>query len=304
VILLGSGPLEPILANAANDPCVSETHSGTPPQIGGAVGVGAAQAQTVGSPTTGTAGARVADVGVNLGPTLLPLNIAVEGINASSSYYCQGTTLSYAGSSQVAAISINGLAIAVPDPSAPVDIDLGDILTIHLNQTVVASVGDRTEVTRRSVFIESKLNTVRAMPRPRTVTVKGLVAQAPGTMPGEMPAIEPEGTGTVMVVTVPGLGVGMPPAPAQGLPATPARASPRAIWVARSFDSMKAARLVTSVWSPVLVTSVWLRCTVRMSPRSISSGALGSGMLMARSLILIPATWELPAKASVVPWQK
>jgi hypothetical protein len=157
VILLGAGPIEPILANDPNDPCLSETRSGTPPQIGGAVGVGAAQAQTVASPTTGTAGARVADVGVNLGPTLLPLNIAVEGINASSSYYCQGTTLSYAGSSQVAAISINGLVIAIPDPSAPVDIDLGDLLTIHLNQTVVASVGDRTEVTRRSVFIESKL---------------------------------------------------------------------------------------------------------------------------------------------------
>ena len=157
VILLGGAAIEPILANAQNDACVSETRSGTPPQAGGAVSVGAAQAQTVGSAQTGTAGARVADVGVNLGPTLLPLQIAVEGVNASSSYYCQGTTLAYAGSSQVAAISVNGLVIAVPDPSAPVDIDLGDILTIHLNQTVVASVGDRTEVTRRAVFIESKL---------------------------------------------------------------------------------------------------------------------------------------------------
>ncbi|MDX6645210.1 MAG: hypothetical protein QOK40_937, partial [Miltoncostaeaceae bacterium] len=106
VTLLGVGPIEPILANDKNDPCKSETHSGTPPQAGGAVSVGAAQAQTVGSPLTGAASARVADVGVNLGPTLLPLTIAVEGINAQASYFCQGTTLAFAGSSQVAGINI------------------------------------------------------------------------------------------------------------------------------------------------------------------------------------------------------
>ena len=124
-------------------------------------------------------------------------------------------------------------------------------------------------------------------------------------MPGEMPAIEPEGTGTWMVVTVPGPGMGAAPAPAQGLPSTPARASPRAIWVARSLDSMKTARLVTSVRPPgVLATTVWLRCTVRMAPRSMSSGAVGSGIAILAPLIEMAATWEPPAKASVVPWQK
>jgi hypothetical protein len=157
VILLGSPALEPILANDPNDPCVSETRSGTPPASGGAVAVGAAQAQTVGSPLTGAASARVADVGVNLGATLLPLTIAVEGVNAQSSYFCQGTTLAYSGASQVAGISINGLKINIPDPSAPLDIDLGDILVVHLNQTVVTKNGDLTEVTKRAVFIESKL---------------------------------------------------------------------------------------------------------------------------------------------------
>jgi hypothetical protein len=135
---------------------VAETRSGTPPQVGGAVSLGAAQAQTVAA-GQGTAGARVADVGVNLGPTLLPLKVTLSGINASASYYCQGTTLSFAGSSQVVGLAINDLKIDIPDPSAPVDIDLGDILTIHLNQTVITHTGDLTEVTRRAAFIESKL---------------------------------------------------------------------------------------------------------------------------------------------------
>src|SRR5438105_7452964 len=49
--------------------------------------------------------------------------------------------------------------------------------------------------------------TVRAMPRPRTLTVKGFWAQAPGVMPGARPAIEPEGTGTLITVTCAVVGV-------------------------------------------------------------------------------------------------
>jgi hypothetical protein len=157
VILLGGAPIEPVLANDANDPCKSETKSGTPPANGGAVSVGAAQAQTVGE-GQGSASARVADVGVNLGPTLLPLQILVQGVNAQASYFCQSdNTLAFAGSSQVAGISINGLQINIPDPGAPLDIDLGDILTVHLNQTVVNQTTGYTEVTKRAAFIESKL---------------------------------------------------------------------------------------------------------------------------------------------------
>jgi hypothetical protein len=96
-------------------------------------------------------------VGVNLGPSLLPLKIGLSGVTASASYACQGPGLVFAGSSEVLGLDINGLEIALPDPTAPVDIELGDVLTIHLNQTVVTSRGDLTEVTRRAAFIESRL---------------------------------------------------------------------------------------------------------------------------------------------------
>src|SRR5437660_7321294 len=97
----------------------------------------------------------------------------------------------------------------------------------------------------RLTILPSTEKTVRAMPRPRTVTMKGLVAQAPGVMPGEMPAIEPAGTGTLITVTWVLVGVGTAAPAAQGFPATPARASPSTIWVARSLDSMSTARRVT-----------------------------------------------------------
>src|SRR5207244_1401716 len=77
VILLGIGPIEPVVANAGGDPCSTETRASGPPETGGAVSLGVAQAATVGQ-DQGTAGARVADVGVNLGPTLLPLKITVS----------------------------------------------------------------------------------------------------------------------------------------------------------------------------------------------------------------------------------
>jgi hypothetical protein len=156
VILLGGPPIEPVLANAAADPCISETHSGTPPQASGAVSLQAAQAVTVGE-GQGSASARVADVGVNLGASLLPLQIGLSGVTASAGYTCQGGGLVFAGSSQVLGVNINGLKIELPDPGAPVDLELGDLLTIHLNQTVVSSHGDLTEVTKRAAFVESKL---------------------------------------------------------------------------------------------------------------------------------------------------
>src|SRR5438105_2710697 len=156
VILLGGSPIEPVLANAAADPCVSETHSGVPPQAGGAVSLGAAQAMTVAG-GQGSASARVADVGVNLGPSLLPLQIGLSGVNASASYACQSGALVFNGSSEVLGVSINGLEIDIPNPGAPVDIELGDLLTIHLNQTVVSTRGDLTEVTKRAAFAESTL---------------------------------------------------------------------------------------------------------------------------------------------------
>jgi hypothetical protein len=227
VILLGGSPLEPVVANAANDACASEIRSSGPPQTGGALSLGAAQAATV-DQGQGTASARVADVGVNLGPTLLPLKIGVSGVNASASYACQGAGLVFAGSSQVLGITINGAQINIPDKNAPVDIELGDLLTIHLNQTLTTTTGDLTEVTRRAVDIESKLLATQivlgearagvagnpcaqgaSVPTPTSTQVTVIKVPVPsGSIAGISPGITPGACATKpFIVTVRGRGI-------------------------------------------------------------------------------------------------
>jgi hypothetical protein len=155
VVLLGI-VVEPVVANAGSDPCQTQISARGAPETSGLVTVGAADAATV-DEGQGSSSARVADVGVNL-DTLLPLQITISGLNASASYTCDTTgNLMFAGTSQVAGLKIAGLEIKLPDANAPVDIDLGDILTLHLNQTVVTGSGDLIQVTRRAAFLESKL---------------------------------------------------------------------------------------------------------------------------------------------------
>jgi hypothetical protein len=155
VVLLGT-VLEPVVANAGNDACQSQVQATGIPETGGIVLVGAANAATV-NEGQGTATARVADVGVNLA-SLLPLSIKISGLNATSSYSCDGLgNLMFTGGSEVAGVNIAGIQINLPDGNAPVDIDLGDILVLHLNQTVVSGSGDLIQVTKRAAFLESKL---------------------------------------------------------------------------------------------------------------------------------------------------
>jgi len=195
VILLGGAPLEPVLANGADDPCVTETHSGTPPAASGVVSLGTAQAATIGA-GQGSASADIADVGINLGPSLLPLNIGLTGVKAEASYSCQNGGLVFAGSSQVVGVNINGLALNIPDPSQPVDVDLGDILTLHLNQTVVTTKGDLTEVTKRAAFIESKLLATQ-------IVLGEAIAGVAGNPCGAGGAPTVPNTGAVTVIKVP-----------------------------------------------------------------------------------------------------
>jgi len=157
IVLLGT-TLEPVVANAGDDPCQTQTTSRGDPQTAGLLSVGAADAATIEQDNKqGSASSQVADVGVNLN-TLLPLQITLNGLNASVAYTCDATgQLQYASSSQVAGLKIAGLTINLPDANAPVDIDLGDLLTLHLNQTVVSGSGDLVQVTRRAAFLESKL---------------------------------------------------------------------------------------------------------------------------------------------------
>jgi hypothetical protein len=155
VVLLGV-TIEPVVANAGSDPCQTQTSTRGQPETSGLVTVGAADAATIGD-GQGSSTARVADVGVNLSPGLLPLDITISGLNATSSYTCDPQLGAvYAGSSQVAGVKIAGLQINLPDANAPVDIDLGDLLTLHLNQTLVSGSGDLITVTRRAAFLESK----------------------------------------------------------------------------------------------------------------------------------------------------
>jgi hypothetical protein len=196
IILLGT-TLEPVVANAGSDPCQTQTSTRGVPETSGLVTVGAADAATV-DEGQGTATARVADVGVNLS-TLLPLQITISGLNASSSYKCDEVgNLKFESSSQVAGVKIAGLVINLPDPQAPVDIDLGDLLVLHLNQTLVGGSGDVVTVTRRAAFLESKLLGIQLSLAEAT---SGFAGDPCGL--GIAPGVPPNPTGVIQRIFVP-----------------------------------------------------------------------------------------------------
>jgi hypothetical protein len=117
-------------------------------------------------------------------------------VQAAASYSCHNGGLVFAGSSQVVGVNINGLALNIPDPSQPIDVDLGDILTLHLNQTVVTTKGDLTEVTKRAAFVESKLLATQ-------IVLGEAVAGVAGNPCGAGGAPTVPNTGAVTVIKVP-----------------------------------------------------------------------------------------------------
>ena len=94
----------------------------------------------------------VVNLPVNL-PALGLLTIRAELLNAEARYTCQGTTPVPSSASRVGRITVNGIPIEVPSGGAPLDVNLGNVATLHLNQTVV----EPGKITRRAFVLESAL---------------------------------------------------------------------------------------------------------------------------------------------------
>jgi len=173
IALLGGAPLEPVVANNQQDPCRSEDKSNGDPTEAGTASVGALQAQTVATDDGVVASARAADLVVNLGGVL----VGVEGINAEAAYSCAMGTPVGRSSSTVAKVTILGGEVNLPDPSKPAKIDLGAVLTIHLNKRTV--VGSR--IVQQAVVIESKLLNTTIVLAEVAVDSKGQCPTGSGT---------------------------------------------------------------------------------------------------------------------------
>jgi hypothetical protein len=161
--------VEPVVANAPDVPCVAASQSTVPPTVIGPLAAGALSATTTTGPAGATASTRVADLGLDLGtastlalpllppvqlPSLLPVALRLGLINSTAGYSCQNGQPVPSGASEVVglALSVLGLNVPInlPNPSQPVDLDLG-ILTIHLNQQVVTA----NTIMQRAVYINA-----------------------------------------------------------------------------------------------------------------------------------------------------
>ena len=173
ISLLGSAPLEPVVANNAQDPCRSEDKSNNDPTEAGTATVGALQAQTVATDDGVVATARAADLVVNLGGVL----VGVEGINAEAAYSCATGIPVGRSSSNVAKVTILGGEINLPEAGKPATIDLGAVLKIHLNKRTVVG----TRIVQQAVVIESALLNTKIVLAEAAVDSKGKCPAGSGT---------------------------------------------------------------------------------------------------------------------------
>ena len=160
--LLGSLFLEPIVANSAGEPCVSDAAGVLNEQLavdalGLSVGLKLLYADTVkdGS-NSATAETGVAALRIELGGVLgLPLGgvvIEVEVLTAEAAAECPGPGLR--GESTVVGLRINGLEVDVPLGQQPLSVTLPlGLGGLHLNQTTLT--GDT--VTQRALYLDTIL---------------------------------------------------------------------------------------------------------------------------------------------------
>jgi len=147
IVLLGI-PFEPVVANPAGDPCTTAIAGGPPAGPASLLTIAGARAETN---ADGGATADVADVDIGLLPGL---DISLHGLHSGNADGCSavaGTPVS-----PLPGLRINGVEVLLPDPGAPIELNLG-LVAIHLGQVQVAAHGDLTEVTSRAAVVESPL---------------------------------------------------------------------------------------------------------------------------------------------------
>jgi len=180
--------LEPVVANAPNAPCATDSKATVAPLALGPVTAAVLSADTTLSATAATASSRVADAGLDLSspstvalpllpplqlPGLLPVTLGLATLNSTAGYTCQNGQPVATGSSEVVGLSLKALGLSVPinipNPSQPVDIDLGALLTVHLNQQVVTP----TTLTQRALYITSPALGIEVALGESTVDIAG-----------------------------------------------------------------------------------------------------------------------------------
>jgi hypothetical protein len=213
--------IEPVVANGPEAPCVAAGNSPAAPAAAGPAQANLLEASTSVTPSdlsstppadgdNATATARVTDPAINLAepflaepssvlgqvslPALVPVTIGANSLNATASYTCQGGQPVASSSSQVANLSVNGLPVALPSDGAPVDVRLGDLAVLHLNQTLV----EPGKITRRALFLDAPLLGVQVVLAEATA---GLVGNPCSGEP--LAVLTPPGSGPPAVIDVP-----------------------------------------------------------------------------------------------------
>jgi hypothetical protein len=162
--VLQVGPLTSTTANPANSPCVDDSH--TLAQVTLVSGLVSVQSTVLNAQTNltpdnqstapangdgATAKATVQNTKITVGL----LTIEIGEITATATATCVGGSPSFAGSSTIASIKINGVPVAVPIGSNPVTIPLV-IGSLKLNSTTTTG----TSVTQQAVVLHTLLTDV------------------------------------------------------------------------------------------------------------------------------------------------
>jgi hypothetical protein len=141
------GAFEPIIANAQDSPCVSDSASPLPqPVVLGPLSLNALFAQTI---NIGTGQHITSKAGVLVLVLALPgLNVTAHVLTSQVTGGCarSGPTVNR-GQSQVVGLSVNGTSVA--DTSQPQTISLGPLGNVYLNRSVVTP----TSSTQRALEI-------------------------------------------------------------------------------------------------------------------------------------------------------
>jgi hypothetical protein len=219
--------IEPVVANDPDVPCLSASKATLAPTSIGPITAAVLSADTAVSAAGATASARVADAGLDLSgpstvalpllpplqlPGLLPVKVTLATLNSSAAYTCQNGQPAASGSSQVLGLRLQVLGLDVPinlpDPGAPVDIDLGGLLTVHLNQQVVTA----DTITQRAVSITSALLGIEVALAESIADISGNPCGA-GAAVVVTPVPTPTVTVPVVIAAVPGTArlTGAPP---------------------------------------------------------------------------------------------
>jgi DNA-binding protein YbaB len=148
VVVLGNDPIEPIVANADNDPCESQDRETLNETIAGILSLDALEARTSNNGDSAEAEARVTDVAIDLGGGTV---ITAEAINTSATARCRDGDTRLSGDSEIVDLRIDGTSVDADDETS---IPIPLVGTLFLNRRIE----DGNSITLRGVQFESAID--------------------------------------------------------------------------------------------------------------------------------------------------